>query len=147
MLCPFYVSIFLCNNCFDKRNKCILHLLIYNQICKSARSIQNDVIKCYKMMSSNVAKWCHHITSGVMTCQPVNFARFIRCRGLVRCAFLMIHCRSIFDRIRATLCSSEYLGLIHTKNNGHFDHLFPTTEILFLHNIVIFSDSESFYSN
>ena len=25
--------------------------------------IQNDVIKCCKMMSSNVAKWCHHIAT------------------------------------------------------------------------------------
>ena len=25
--------------------------------------MQNDVIKCCKMMSSNVAKWCHHIAT------------------------------------------------------------------------------------
>ena len=30
---------------------------------QNVQVIQNDVIKCCKMMSSNVAKWCHHIAT------------------------------------------------------------------------------------
>ena len=30
---------------------------------QNVQVIQNDVIKCCKIMSSNVAKWCHHIAT------------------------------------------------------------------------------------
>ena len=42
-----------------------LHEMTFFYLCvfkiKNMQVIQNDVIKCCKMMSSNVAKWCHQM--------------------------------------------------------------------------------------
>ena len=54
-----------------------------NKICKSARSKQN---KCCRMMSTNVAKWCHHIA----TFGPRSRHHFQNCHYLLALLFRYI---------------------------------------------------------
>ena len=57
-----------------------LHLLIYNKIWKSSRSIQNDVIKCCKMMSPHSNVCCDVRASLWTTYTREIFVDFFRCQ-------------------------------------------------------------------